>query len=920
MNGPFPALSKDQFADLLNSSLDAKLFLNADERILYANGEAARLYGVSVPALLGSSFVAPELLLNDSSVGVLTLGDGSRRYAECFMLPLHGATEAVTFVSMHDVTDSFLVKQALADSEELHRLTVASISDAVFITDDNGTLTFICPNLEVIFSLTLDDIHPGENISRLLGDGFYDPGELKNNGEIENIEMGITDAKGRSHTLLVNVKAVSIKGGTRLITCRDVTDLRLKEAALGETESRYRWMAENSTDIIALVDREARFVYISPAVESTLGYTPEELIGRQATEIAHLDETPSMLNTAERVVDANARTLNRRRYYHKSGETVWLETASRRIEGLSEDQPFLLISVSRDISDRMALEAAQQYRIVLEQAIAAVARHFAAILPAQLEAGIDFALRVLGEASQSSSSFALFFAPDLSGVRAAQFWKAPEDDLTEDRLLAIHPRELPQLEAALSKGEPLLLSGSDWASLGQAERRFFEEYGISSLALVPIMRDGTLSGVLGFASDDQHTARKPEDLPVLQILAELIHNLLERRSAETNRRELEEQLIQAQKLEAIGALAGGIAHDFNNVLAAITGYGELVLEGLQDPGQVELQQEVLTAAHRAIDLVRQILSFSRQSKSQAGPVRTASIMREVLRMLRASLPATIEIRQKIEDNDAAVIADGTRIHQVLLNLCTNAGHAMGQSGGELFVGQRLLDITVPPPGATRELEPGRYLVLTVRDTGYGIAPENMARLFDLFFTTKEEGVGTGLGLPTVQKIVHELDGAITVESAVAVGTTFEIYLPSAEVKLAAGGGESSRAAGGTERILVVDDEATLVVMRKEGLRRLGYEVTAFFSSQDAWTAFAAAPDSVDLVVTDQTMPGMTGDELARRMLELRPALPIILCTGSAADVDEEQLLALGIARFLVKPVSHYDLARAIRQALDKERA
>jgi signal transduction histidine kinase/ActR/RegA family two-component response regulator len=393
-------------------------------------------------------------------------------------------------------------------------------------------------------------------------------------------------------------------------------------------------------------------------------------------------------------------------------------------------------------------------------------------------------------------------------------------------------------------------------------------------------------------------------------------DITERKRVELERRELELQFQQTQRLEAIGTLAGGIAHDFNNILAAIIGYAELVLDGLRDEDAIESQQQVLTAAQRATDLVRQILSFSRHSKSEVHPLRVSSIVKEVMHLIRASLPSNIDVKLSLNDPDALVLAEGTQIHQILMNLCTNAGHAMEASGGRLQVSQGVQEL----PGAAlpegRALDPGPYLRLQVKDSGPGIPPEHMDRLFDLFFTTKEAGKGTGMGLATVQRIATELGGFVRVESAPGAGAQFDVYLPVTAQTAAGDNAGRPALPHGAERVLLVDDEATLVVMRTEGLTRLGYNVTSCFTSQEAWQRFAAAPDGFDLLVTDHMMPGLTGAELARRVLGLRPGFPVIMCSGTDSAFSKEQAQDIGMAEFLLKPVALYDLARAMRRVLE----
>lgn len=379
---------------------------------------------------------------------------------------------------------------------------------------------------------------------------------------------------------------------------------------------------------------------------------------------------------------------------------------------------------------------------------------------------------------------------------------------------------------------------------------------------------------------------------------------------------LENQLRQAQKMEALGTLAGGIAHDFNNILTAILGYSELSLSD-QDlapklRGNIE---QVIKAGKRARDLVQQILAFSRQSEQARKPVQLAAVIREVLTLLRASLPATIQIHYKGDPQNGLVMADPTQIHQLLMNLCSNAAHAMKDRGGSLHVDLATYRVGNQVSPVSQNLNPGSYLRLTVRDTGHGIPAGNLDRIFDPYFTTKEKGTGTGLGLAVVHGIVNSHDGAIAVESEVDKGTSFHVFLPSIE---GASDGEKrteDTPLGGSESILLVDDEDTLVELGILMLEGMGYRVTGQTSSMDALELFQQRPDSFDLVITDLTMPNMTGIELAQNLLQIRPQVPIILCTGYSENLMPERTRAMGFRELMTKPFLVRDLARTIRKAL-----
>jgi len=386
----------------------------------------------------------------------------------------------------------------------------------------------------------------------------------------------------------------------------------------------------------------------------------------------------------------------------------------------------------------------------------------------------------------------------------------------------------------------------------------------------------------------------------------------------TQEKEWERRNQQNQRLEAIGTLAGGIAHDFNNILASIMGYTELCQMGLPAASNVrEYLDRVQIATKRATELVRQILSVSRQQEIERSPLIIGLIVKEALKLMRGSLPATIELKQQIPEIKETVMADPTEIHQVVMNLCTNASHAMPE-GGVLSVDLGVRDIDRNFARNIPGIAPGRYLKLSVSDTGSGIAPEIQDKIFEPYFTTNKIGRGTGLGLATTHNIVTSCGGAITMYSELDKGTVFHLYFPvtsasqaeTVSEKIAVGHGHG-------EKILFVDDDSSIADLGKKILELYGYEVTASTKPLDALEMVQQNPGVFDLVVTDMTMPGLTGEKLASLLLELRPGLPIILCTGFSEKIDADKAAGMGIGKFLNKPLRPAELAVAVRELLDQ---
>jgi len=406
--------------------------------------------------------------------------------------------------------------------------------------------------------------------------------------------------------------------------------------------------------------------------------------------------------------------------------------------------------------------------------------------------------------------------------------------------------------------------------------------------------------------------------PVLNISGKIINFVAVKRDI-TDEIKMEERLAQSQKMESIGTLAGGIAHDFNNILFPVIGHTELLMDDFPDAGSTrESLNAIYSGALRARDLVQQILAFARQEKSELRLMKMQPIIKEAIKLIRSTIPTSISITQNLQPDCGPVTADPTQIHQIVMNLATNAYHAMEESGGELTVSLKEIELgeyDLMSP----DMSPGLYARLTIGDTGVGMNKDVMNRIFDPYFTTKEKGKGTGMGLSVVHGIVKGMKGEIQVYSEPDKGTEFRIYLPI--VKSASESQESKTdeaVLGGCERILLVDDEQVIITMERLVLERLGYHITSRTSSIEALEAFKADPDKFDLVITDMSMPKMPGDKLAAELIKIRPDIPILICTGFSETLTEERIKSIGIKGLLMKPMTIKDLAPMLRDALDKK--
>jgi len=395
----------------------------------------------------------------------------------------------------------------------------------------------------------------------------------------------------------------------------------------------------------------------------------------------------------------------------------------------------------------------------------------------------------------------------------------------------------------------------------------------------------------------------------------------------SRRKELEAELLQSRKMEAIGSLAAGIAHDFNNILTSCLGYAEMAREEVGENGKArEDIEHVITAAHRATELVKRILTFSRQGVEAKKPLAPAPIVKEASQLLRASLPATVEIQEEIDDNGGLIVAAPDMIHQIVINLGTNALHAMEGEKGILSIKTARVALKENDLPETPEFRPGNYMELKVRDTGHGMDQPTVERIFEPYFTTKEVDKGSGMGMSLIHGIVKDCGGFLKIESAPDQGTAVSIYFPivgeTEERRAVKRGAEKGKVpielpSTGNEHILLVDDEKNIARIFKQILEQFGYKVTAHYSSIETLETFRAAPDSFDLVLTDQRMPWQSGMELAARIREIRPDMPIILCTGYSSSIDEKEAKEIGIKRIVMKPIGAAALANNVREVLDQ---
>jgi PAS domain S-box-containing protein len=690
-----------------------------------------------------------------------------------------------------------------------------------------------------------------------------------------------------------------------------------------EKDSRVKsYLLDHANDAIFVHDAKARISYVNETACINLGYSRQEILDMPLSKLDTPENAAKLQERFDQLFD-QGKAVFESAHVKKDGGIVPVEVHARLVDVDGEKQ---VLSIARDITERKAYE--------------------------ERLSRINRSLRLLSEGNrvlvkaddpQELLDEICRIIVETGGYRAAWAGRA-EDSQGKPVVPVAHagfdPDHLKQLNVtwedtetgrcpmgkAIRNGQTCVLQDVE------ADPDFspWREKTLSSecraTVATPVKTGQQVWGALGIYADHKNAFSQAE----IQILEEMasdlayglaaIENRIECEKAEAEKHRLEKQVRQSQKMEALGTLAGGIAHDFNNILSAVIGYAELSLDEL-DPDSLlgKNIRQVVHGGYRARDLVTQILTFTRQSEQEPQPVQVKLIVKEAAKLLQASLPATIEIHEEIK-SDSLVRADPVQIHQIVMNLCTNAGYAMADAGGQMSI---RLDETAFEAGHSMgvyRLLPGRYIRLTVEDTGPGIPGDIVDRIFEPYFTTKEKGEGTGMGLSVVHGIVDGLGGGIDIKTRPGKGTVFDVYLPV----MAAGEKQPEAEAenqlpGGTGHVMFVDDEPSVVNMGRLMLESLGYSASACSSGTEALEKFRQTPEQFDLVITDMTMPRMTGLELAREIAEIRPDIPIVLSTGYSSKILANVTWTTSIKEVARKPISKKDLAHLLSRVLSNSK-
>jgi len=625
--------------------------------------------------------------------------------------------------------------------------------------------------------------------------------------------------------------------------------------ALRESEEKFRLTFLSSPDSINLNRvKDGVYLEINEGFTKIMGYSREEAIGKSSLDL-NLWNDPKDRDRMISVLKKDGTVENLETAFLGKDRQIIFGLMSARILKIGNED--VILSITRDITERKQMEADR------ERHLAAIEQVAEGVVITDTNGNIEYV-------NPAFEKITGYLKQELIGQNPRILKSGEHDELFYRQMWET------------------IITGNNWNGRLTNKKKNGSFY----------TEDVTIS-------------------PVFDKSGKIINFVAVKRDV-TDEITMEKMLQQSQKMESIGTLAGGIAHDFNNILFPIMGNAEMLLTDTPEdsPARVSLKA-IYTATLRAKGLVKQILTFSRQENSELTLMKIQPVVKEVLKLIRSTIPTTIEIKQDIDPDCGVIKADPTQIHQIVMNLATNAYHAMEETGGELKVSLKerefgTLDLINP------NMAPGVYACLIVADTGVGMNKNLTDKIFDPFFTTKAIGKGTGMGLSVVHGIVNRMGGAIQVYSESGKGTQFHVYFPIEKNSFEKQNTQAIEPIqGGTEQILLVDDEEAILAMEKRMLERLGYQVTSFAISREALEAFRANPDKFNLIITDMQMPHMPGDKLSAELIKIRPDIPILLCTGFSETMSEEKTASLGISGFVLKPIVMKDLFQKIRETLDK---
>ncbi|MCF8044799.1 MAG: PAS domain S-box protein [Desulfarculaceae bacterium] len=776
----------------------------------------------------------------------------------------------------------------------------------VMLTDTMGVIEYVNPKFEDVTGYTADEV-----IGTKVGD-LGEQAEETAEEMFENLNFGkewrgvFRNRKKNGETYLeqASISPMFDEKGEIINfvkVAEDITRLKETQMLLKESEDRYRNLIDVSPVGIG-VHAEGKVVFINRAGAGILkASSPDELVGRPVKQIVHPDRWESSNDRIRRMMEGEKGLYPvEDRYVRLDGKPIDVTVMATPL--YYKGKPAVQVVV-QDITEKKQAEWELKARSEVD-------RIFLNCTDGEIYKKL---LNLVLDTTESQYGIFGF-------VNEKNEWVCPA--LTRDIF-----------DGCRMADKDVVFSHDSWAGIwrkAMTEKRPIyknrdfclpEGHIILKNAMdVPVVYNDELVG--NFLVGHKESGYEERHKKLLEVIAEHLAPLLKTRldidKEASQRRIAEEKYRHAQKMESIGSLAGGIAHDFNNILSAILGYTQLAMDEMDRDGQVYKDLlEVYNGVERARKLVQQILAFSREREQKDAPIQLEPVVKEALKFLRSTLPSSVDLSENIEPELANVMADPTRIHQIIMNLCTNAAHAMQEKGGTLTVDLSEVSLDPDAAGTHPDLEPGDYVRVTVSDTGHGIDPASLPRIFDPYFTTKSRGDGTGLGLSTAYGIVKSCKGAITVYSEPGKGTVFRVYLPAIRGRVKQDENRQEYIPGGDERILMVDDEPAIAELGQRMLAQLGYKAEYRTDPRDVLEFFKIDPDRFDLVITDLTMPGMTGDRLAAVLAEIRPDIPVLFCTGFSEHKIADGAGKAAKIEVVQKPFLKSELAAAVRMAIDR---
>ena len=800
---------------------------------------------------------------------ILNRADGSQMICLCSAEIVEIKDQKRLLSTAIDITDRKEAETLLRESETRYRSVLETINDGVILQSASSKILTWNKGAEIIFEISAKEAigrtPENHDWQMIREDGLKYEGKehpfmrtLQTGKPCKNEIIGVYQPSGELRWINLNTsplyRADEVKPYAVVTSFTDITEIKKKK-------DKSQMYLDATTDGVWSWNFKTNTLFFSSKYYEMLGYAPDAFPADYDhwVDLIHPDDRKKALTAAAEYLQTKSDIYeNEFRLRTAAGDYRWIRARAKVVEKDAEGEAVLMVGNHEDITERkqsdLALrESEEKFRNFTEQSL------------------VGFYIAQDGLFKYVNPKFAEIFG------------------YTADECIGMYFRRLVHAEDVAKVEE-------------QVRRRVAGEIDTVQYTFRGVKKTGEIIHLSIYGSSLIYQGRPAAIGTMLDITKNL---------------EMEKRVAQSQRMEAIGTLAGGIAHDFNNILFPIIGYTEMLKEDIPvDCSSHDHLEEIYHAALRARDLVKQILAFSRQTDQELMPIQLQPIIKEALKLLRASIPTLIDIQQNIDPACGIITADPTQLHQIIMNLTTNAYHAMEESGGRLTV--TLQQVRLEEDSAVfPEMTPGEYALLTVSDTGIGIPKDLLEKIFDPYFTTKKESKGTGLGLSIVHGIVKGYKGDIRIYSEPGKGAEVRVYLPIVKTNAEKKDIEQTLIPGGAERLLLVDDEAPIVRMEKQMLERLGYRITTRTGSVEALEAFKANPDDYDLIITDMNMPNMTGVRLASEIRKIRPDAPIIICTGFSEQINEKQCKALGIQGYVMKPIIKRDIAETIRKVIDK---